>query len=139
MITISENSSGNSCKLKTFSCGNRKQSFAHSQSVIMHEKESFKGKAICRDYSKSSYKSKTQSCGNCKTNFANSKAMIIHEKIMQDQTFSCNEKQTLVMLNDAFSCLVTDCECAKILVQLPHENVFNLHEFSDEFSLAHSQ
>ena len=54
----SENSSENSCKLKTFSCGNCKQSFAHSQSMIMHEKESFKGKAICSDYSKSSYKQK---------------------------------------------------------------------------------
>ena len=35
--------------------------------------------------------------------------------------------------------MVTDCECAKLLLHLPHENVFNLHEFSDEFSLAHSQ
>ena len=59
IIKISVNSSGNSCKLKKFSCGKCKQSFAHSQSVIMHEKESSKGKAICGEYSKSSYKSKT--------------------------------------------------------------------------------
>ena len=51
----------------------------------MHEIESFKGKAMCRDYSKSLCKLKTWSYGNCKTNFANSQAMIIHEKIMQDQ------------------------------------------------------
>ena len=79
IITISENSSGNSCKLKTFSCGNCKKNFAHSQTVIMHEK-SFKGKPSCRIYSKSSCKLKTLSCGNCNTNFANSKAMIIPEK-----------------------------------------------------------
>ena len=43
------------------------------------------------------------------------------------------------MLNDCFSCIITDCECAKFSLQLPHENVFNLHEFPDEFSLADSQ
>ena len=29
--------------------------------------------------------------------------------------------------------------CENRAVQLPHENVFNLHEFSDEFSLVNSQ
>ena len=35
--------------------------------------------------------------------------------------------------------MITDCECAKCFLQFPHENVFNLHEFPDEFLLAHSQ
>ena len=29
--------------------------------------------------------------------------------------------------------MITDCECAKLLLQLPHENVFNLHEFSHDY------
>ena len=31
------------------------------------------------------------------------------------------------------SWMITDCECAKLLLQLPHENVFNLHEFSHDY------
>ena len=50
IIKISENSSGNSCKLKTFSCGSCKKNFAHSQSVMMHEKASCKREPICCNY-----------------------------------------------------------------------------------------
>ena len=42
-------------------------------------------------------------------------------------------------MNDSISCMITDCEYAKFFLQLPQENVFNLHEFPDEFLLAHSQ
>ena len=32
-----------------------------------------------------------------------------------------------------FSCIITDCECAKSLLQLSYVNVFNLHEFSHDY------
>ena len=33
----------------------------------------------------------------------------------------------------------TDCECAKFLSQIPHENIFNLHEFCDYTKFLKSQ
>ena len=50
IIQISENSSGKSCKLKTHSCGSCNNNFAHSQSVIMHEKASRKREPICCNF-----------------------------------------------------------------------------------------
>ena len=38
IITISEGSWDNSCKLKTFTCDNCNKDLGHSQSVMMHEK-----------------------------------------------------------------------------------------------------
>ena len=50
MITTNEDAWGNSCKLKTYSYSTCNKNFAHSQSVIMHEKKSCKGKQICCDF-----------------------------------------------------------------------------------------
>ena len=70
---------------KTFSCGNCNNNFAHSQSVIMHEKNHVRANQFAVIFkifiqSQNSCRIKTFSCGNCDHNFAHSESVSMHEK-----------------------------------------------------------
>ena len=92
IITISQDSWDISWKLKTFSYDNCYKDSAHSQSVIMHEKNHARTNqfvvsvqkvyiiTINEDAWGKSCKLKTYLCSNCNNNFAHSQSVIIHDK-----------------------------------------------------------
>ena len=87
IITISEDSLENSCKLKTYSYDNCNKDLAHSQSVMMHEKNHARTNQFVVSVQKvyiittsedawwNSCKLKTYSCSTCNKNFAHSQSV----------------------------------------------------------------